>query len=140
MINQITTGKTGSKEDAEKFSELLTMAFFQSSIKPTLERIPVLAIREELIAHTQSIYESIEAMETKYDSKNGKSIMSGQKLLRAYRNSRHGYKISENERRALIAHDGKIPDNLPDLSIALWHYLLLNFPLRTDISEKNPDS
>jgi hypothetical protein len=73
-------------------------------------------------------------METKYDSKNGKSIMSGQKLLRAYRNSRHGYKINENERRALIAHDGKIPDNLPDLSIALWHYLLLNFPFNTDIN------
>lgn len=128
LINQITTGKTGAREDGEKVGELLTMSFFQSIIRPTLEKIPVLAIRQELIAYTQTIYESIDAMKTKYDSKDGESIMSGQDLLRAYRNSRHGYAITENQRRALIAHDGKIPDNFPDLCIALWHYVMLEFP------------
>ena len=54
--------------------------------------------------------------------------MSGQDLLRAYRNSRHGYAITEYQQQALISHNGKIPDNLPDLCIALWHYVLLEFP------------
>jgi hypothetical protein len=129
LINQIATGKTGSQsEDGQKFSELLTIKYFQNAIQPALEKIPVLTIRQELIAHTQSIYESIEEMETKYESKDGEHIMNGQDLLRAYRNSRHGYALRGNQSSALIAHDGKIPDNLPDLCIALWHYVLLEFP------------
>jgi hypothetical protein len=43
--------------------------------------------------------------------------------LWAYRNSRHGYSIQDIE--TLLKHSGKIPDDLPDLCIALWHYVLL---------------
>jgi len=97
-------------------------------IKPELEKIPVQAIRDEIIAHTKTIYKSIEAMGTKIEIKGENKLVSGQKLLRAYRNSRHGYALYEEEMKALIAHNGKIPDDLPDLGIALWHYLLLKFP------------
>lgn len=128
LINQITTGKTGSKADAQRANELLTLNYFHNIIRPTLEKIPVLLIRQEIISYTQSIYESIESMKTKIDTKGGEVFVNGQDLLRAYRNSRHGYAISEDQKKALIAHNGKIPDNLPDLCIALWHYVMLEFP------------
>ena len=120
LINELTKDKTNQQKDAQKVSELLTLEYFQNVIKPELEKIPVQAIRDGIIAHTNSIYEAIEAMGTR--------DMSGQRLLRAYRNSRHGYAINEKERKALIEHSGKMPDDLPDLGIALWHYLLLKFP------------
>jgi hypothetical protein len=128
LINQITTGKTGSKEDGQKVNELLSLQYFNDKIQPALTKIPVATIREEIITYTQSIYESIESMKTTFKTKDGESTMSGQDLLRAYRNSRHGYAITEYQRQALIAHSGKIPDNLPDLCIALCHYALLEFP------------
>lgn len=128
LINQITTGKTGSKEDGQKVSELLSLQYFNDKIQPALTKIPVATIRQEITTYTQSIYESIESMKTTFTTKDGESTMSGQDLLRAYRNSRHGYAITEYQRQALIAHSGKIPDNLPDLCIALWHYALLEFP------------
>ena len=70
-------------------------------------------------------------MEVFFKTKDGEKTMNGQDLLWAYRNSRHGYAITNHQRQALIAHDGKIPDNLPDLCIALWHYLLLEFPFKS---------
>ena len=130
LINQTKYGQTSMKEDSSRVQELLTLEHYKKEIYPALEKIPILAIRDELITHTQAIYESIESMKTEYQTKSGKKVMSGPELLHAYRNSRHGYAISDNQRRALIAHDGKIPDDIPDLCIALWHYLLLEFPFK----------
>ena len=131
LINQVTTGKTDSRKDRRKVNELLSLQYFTENIQPALNKIPISAIRQEIINYTQSIYESIEAMEVAFRTKDGEKTMSGQDLLWAYRNSRHGYAITANQRQALIAHDGKIPDNLPDLCIALWHYLLLEFPFKS---------
>ena len=90
LINELTTGNTNTKKDAQKVGELLTLEYFQNIITPELQKLPVRAIRDEILAHTQNIYEAIEAM--------GTENMSGQKLLRAYRNSRHGSAIHEKER------------------------------------------
>ncbi len=128
LINELTTGKTNSQKDAQKVSELLTLKYFHDAIMPELKQIPVQTIQNEIITHAQTIYESIETMSTKIETKNGVVTVTGQELLRAYRNSRHGYAITENQRKALLAHSGKISDNLPDIGIALWHYLLLKFP------------
>jgi len=128
LINQVTTGKTNSIEDARKASELLSLNYFYNIIQPSLEKIPVLTIRQEIISYTKSIYESIGEMTTKINTKAGEEFVNGQDLLRAYRNSRHGFGISERQIKALIAHNGKIPDNFPDLCIALWHYVMLEFP------------
>jgi hypothetical protein len=128
LMNQATTGETSTREDSKKVSKILSLQFFTDSIKPALEKIPVSAIQQEIIAYTLSLYKSIEAMKTTVKTEEGEITFSGQRLLRAYRNSRHGYAISDRERQVLIAHNGKIPDNLPDLCIALWHYVLLEFP------------
>jgi hypothetical protein len=128
LINQTTTGKTGTNEDGQKVSEILSLRFFADNILPALEKIPVLPVQKEIIEYTRSLYESIEGMKTTIKTKDGEKTVSGQDLLRAYRNSRHGYAITDRQRQALIAHNGKIPDNLPDLCIALWHYALLEFP------------
>ncbi len=45
-------------------------------------------------------------------------------LLRAYRNSHHGYFLRSNERELLLSHSGNISNALPDLSIILWNALL----------------
>lgn len=128
LINQFSTEKSSVGQDKEKFCELLEMSYFTDLIRPILEMIPVPDIREELISYTQSIYKSIEGMEVKLTTNGDERVVSGPKLLRAYRNSRHGFSINETDKSALIAHDGNIPDNIPDLCIALWHYVLLGFP------------
>lgn len=117
------TSRSRITKDKETARQLLSQDYFQERIRPALEQIPVSVLRNEVIAHTETIYKSIDGMGTKG--------ISGQELLWAYRNSRHGYTINENDRKALIAHNGKIPDDLPDLGIALWHYLLLAFPFKS---------
>jgi len=47
-------------------------------------------------------------------------------LLRAYRNSHHGYFLGPNDRKLLLSHTGNISNALPDLSIIFWHALLQN--------------
>ncbi len=128
LMNHISKGKTTTKEDGKVFGVLLSLPFFYDKLRPSLEKIPIPIIRHELINNAQNIYESIDRMKSTVKTTGEEITISGQDLLRAYRNSRHGYAINETQRDQLIAHDGKIPDNLPDLCIALWHYLLLEFP------------
>jgi hypothetical protein len=128
LINELTLpdklkkGTQRMARDRDMAEKLLTRDWFQTELKPVLEQISVAAIREEIITHTETTYEAIEAMEIKTRKANA----TGQQLLRAYRNSRHGYAI--NDREILLLHSGKIHDDIPDISIALWHYLLLKFP------------
>jgi hypothetical protein len=124
LISLLTIERPKQEDDAIKFKELLTRSYFDNEIQPALVQIPVRAIRDEVIAHTKDVYGLIEEMGMKNRNE------SGQDILRAYRNSRHGYALKPKERAMLINHNGKIPDNIPDLSIALWHYLLLNFPFK----------
>lgn len=48
------------------------------------------------------------------------------KLLRAYRNSHHGYFLWPDERKLILSHSGNISNALPDLSVILWHVFLQN--------------
>lgn len=48
------------------------------------------------------------------------------KLLRAYRDSHHGYLLWKDKRKLLLTHSGNISNALPDLSIILWHAFLQN--------------
>lgn len=104
-----------TNNDADTAKNILQKSFFQADLLPVLGQIPVETMRDQIIAHTENIYDAIEDMKT--DDK------SGPDLLWAYRNSRHGYNIRAI--KTLLLHSGKIPDNLPDLCIALWHYILL---------------
>ena len=128
LINLLTTGKSNSKKDRPKAIEILKKPFFQNQLLPTLKQIPTDPIQKEIITHTERIYEGIENMEMNIKSKGGGRTLTGTDLLWAYRNARHGYAIQEKDQEALLLHSGKIPDDLPDLTISLWHFLLLRFP------------
>jgi hypothetical protein len=120
----IAIGKHNDKEGREQCliaKSMLEQTFLRNSLVPTLEKIPVKTIRDQVIDHTINIYDAIDRMSTKN--------ATGQDLLWEYRNSRHGYAIKKRD--ALLLHSGRIPDDLPDLTIALWHYVLLGFPFRS---------
>jgi len=128
LINLLTKGK--SNGDKGKVKEILQKPFLQSSLIPVLQQIPVSLVSEALITHTTSIYDSIDSMHLLIRGRTETFELSGPELLWAYRNSRHGFALrDEEQRKALLLHSGKIPDDLPDLVIALWHYILLKFPL-----------
>jgi len=115
------------RQDAATAQDILTPAFFRSHLEPVLAQIPVDRIRQEVVTHTEAIYNAIADMQLE-DPRHGDNP-SGPELLRLYRNSRHGYALMrERDRHRLIMHSGQIPDSLPDLCIALWHYILLSFP------------
>ncbi|MDP1625468.1 MAG: hypothetical protein Q8L64_07010, partial [bacterium] len=100
--------------------ELLGKDQFQGKVQPVLQNIPIQAIRSNLLEHTEEIYKSIEGL--------GDETLDGPSLLWVYRNSRHGYYLRDpKERKALIKHDGKISDDLPDLCIGLWLHFLSEF-------------
>ena len=128
LINYLTTGVTDSKADRSKAMEILQQPFFQSQLLPVLEQIPVEPIREEITTHTKGIYNAIDNMKVSIRSKGGLRTLTGPDLLWAYRNARHGYALQKKDQEALLLHSGKIPEDLPDLTIALWHYLLMRFP------------
>lgn len=114
------TGHKGSK-DRDTAQEMLEKPFLQQFLEPTLGRIPVRAIRDQVLAHTRAQYDAVDQMRT--------DDQTGPKLLWLYRNSRHGYTLRDtNKRRQVLEHCGTIPNDLPDLAIALWHYVLLKFP------------
>lgn len=129
LINLLTTGRTGPGRDKDKAAEILSRRFYQSQLLPALRQIPTPSIQEEVITHTKNIYDAIASMKFKIRRKDGDSrTVTGPQLLWAYRNARHGYAINKEDQEALLSHSGRIPDDLPDLTIALWHYLLLRFP------------
>jgi hypothetical protein len=129
LINLLTTGKTSPGRDKAKAAEILGKGFYRNQLLPALGQIPIPSIREEITTHTKSIYEAVANMKFSIKSEEGHSrTVTGPDLLRAYRNARHGYAINEKDQEALLLHSGRIPDDLPDLTIALWHYLLLRFP------------
>lgn len=129
LINLMKIGKTGMGIDKAKVAEILGRRFYQSQLLPALGQIPNPFIREEIITHTKSIYDAIANMKFSIKSQEGDSrTVTGPDLIWAYRNARHGYAITEKDQEALLLHSGRIPDDLPDLTIALWHYLLLRFP------------
>ena len=114
------TGHKGNK-DRDTAQEMLEKPFLQQFLEPTLGRIPVRAIRDEVLAHTRAQYDAVDQMRT--------DDQTGSKLLWLYRNSRHGYTLRDtNKRRQMLEHCGTIPNDLPDLAVALWHYVLLKFP------------
>lgn len=114
------SGKSHGKDKATA-QEMLEEAFFHDFLLPVLQKIPTEAIRNDLISHTGQIYKDIASL--------GNSTRTGPQLLFLYRNSRHGYTLrNEDDRVMLLKHDGRISYDLPDLIIALWHYLVLAFP------------
>jgi hypothetical protein len=113
-------GHNGSA-DCDSARRMLEELFFHQHIEPALNQIPVKAIRDELLAHTQTQYEAIEQMRT--------TEQTGPEVLWLYRNSRHGYTLRDpDRRRQMLRHSGIIPNDLPDLAIAFWHYILVRFP------------
>jgi hypothetical protein len=112
---------TSHYNDAQTAKEMLDLAFFRQTIEPLLSRIPIPAVRDELLTHTRIQYHAIDEMQT--------DGCTGPELVRLYRNSRHGYTLrNSDDRRQLLEHCGSIPNDMPDLAIALWHYVLLKFP------------
>ena len=138
LINLHTKGVSDQNTDASTANGILELSFYHTEMLPTLLQIPIEPLREELINHTKNIYDVIDKMKitVTYEEKNTKTnileqktkTLTGSRLLRAYRNARHGYTLKPAEQEALFQHSGVISDDLPDLVIALWHYLLVKFP------------
>ena len=113
--------------ESDTFMLTLSMNFFENELLPTLEQIPTEIIRNTLIEHIRHQYESISEM--------GDDDICGPQLLWIYRNTRHGYSLEQRKKMdqqiILLKHSGSIPNDLPDIAIALWHYVLLKFPFLT---------
>lgn len=115
--------KTGHDKDSDRrtATSMLSREFYSATLLPVLRQIPQASLQAEIEKHTGTIYSAIENLDT--------GDAAGADLLWDYRNTRHGYTLRNTEsRRRLLLHDGAIPNDLPDLAIALWHYLLLSFP------------
>jgi hypothetical protein len=130
LINLVSTGETNPREDKRKAKEILGQSFYEDSLNPSLGKIPIEVMRGEITRHTRSIYEATAQMELPTKNNQDSPEVSSQDLLWAYRNTRHGYALRREDQQALLLHSGRIPDDLPDLTIALWHYILLEFPFK----------
>ena len=118
----------GHDKDHDTAKKMLEEPFLQQFLEPALDQIPVKSIRDEVIAHTRTQYEAIAKMKI-VDKEKGSVLISGSDLIWLYRNTRHGYTLRKTDDRiALLKHSGEIPNDLSDLAIALWHYVLLRFP------------
>lgn len=128
FINLVTGKKTSAKNDKAKVLEILQEDFFEKEILPSLESIPIDKVREELISHTKSIFKKIKEMKIEVNSRKEKYIITGPEILWAYRNTHHGYALTDKDKNALLLHSGSVFDDLPDLTIALWHFIMIRFP------------
>jgi len=123
LVNGLDGTGSNPSKDAAKFKKLLGKQFFVDELEPTLNQIPVSSIRDELVLHTRSQYDAIEKMKI--------GAQTGPELLWLYRNTRHGFLLGKSDnRKQILRHSGQVPNDLPDLAIALWHYVLLRFPFR----------
>lgn len=95
------------------WKEFLEDTFYNNRVKQALQQIPNPVIREHLQEHISAEY-----------SKLTPALIN---LLRTYRNTHHGYYLAnEKAIKDLLAHSGEISNDLPDIAIGLWHYLLLD--------------
>ena len=114
--------------DKQRAIEFLQVPFSENELVSIIDQIPVVSIQGELKPHTKNIYDSINSMGIEIASQPGERSLFGPELLWAYRHARHGYALrDETEKMVLLFDSGKIPNDLPDLVIALWHYIL-KFP------------
>ena len=128
LVNFVTGIKTSPPQDKARVLEILNTEFCEKELIPTLKLIPINSIRDELVTHTQNIYNQIKEMSIVAKRSDKTYSITGSEILWAYRNTHHGYALLNKDKDALLLHSGKIPDDLPDLVIALWHYILLKFP------------
>lgn len=128
FINSIKGIPPSPQNDKTKVLEILSDEFYEKDIVPVLNMIPVKNIRNELISHTQNIFNKIKEMKVEVNNRKQSFSRTGPEVLWAYRNTHHGYSLNKKDQDTLIFHNGRIFDDLPDLTIALWHYILLKFP------------
>ena len=104
------------RQEAELWECFLAPGFWEAVVFPALQQIPVDAIRSELLSLSEQQLKAIGNL--------GSEAID---ILRDYRNSYHGYYLLKRKSmERLLQHSGEIPDNLPDLAIGLWHYLLMD--------------
>jgi len=95
------------------WKEFLQDTFYHDRVKKALQQIPNHVIREHLQEHISAEYSKLTS-----------ALID---LLRTYRNTHHGYYLAnEKAIKDVLAHSGEISNDLPDIAIGLWHYLLLD--------------
>ena len=110
--------------ETQIWKDMLSKAFFKNALKPLLEKIDATVgsmfgvvgnMCYEDVAGTLSLGQTTPLTDSEVCE-----------ILRAYRNSHHGYLLTPNPRRALLNHTGNISNVLPDISTLLWHSMLEN--------------
>jgi hypothetical protein len=110
--------------DVEIWKKILRKSFYQGMIQKQLEKIDNI-VGSSFGNIGTACYEDVSTTLSLGQAR--AHILTEQEiseLLRAYRNSHHGYLLRPEERKMILSHDGNISNALPDLSIVLWHAFL----------------
>jgi len=108
--------------DVEIWKKLLTMSTYDGKIKRHLEEIDKF-VGSSFAKFASHLYQD-NAISLSLDHKSILNEDEVGKLLRAYRNSHHGYFLWPDERKLILSHSGNISNALPDVGVILWHAFL----------------
>jgi hypothetical protein len=105
-FERLRTGMTG---ETDAWLALLDWQMWERNVQSALSRIPRPA-GQFITSRTEWIYEQL---------RDGDPTP---RMLRAYRNTSHGYRIRAAE--DLLKDTGEVHNDIADISLGLWHYLL----------------
>lgn len=113
-----------SIKDVEIWKRMLSTSTYENKIKHNLEKV------DEVVGSsfkgTGSAFYKDNTIALSLHLEGNLSEEEIGNLLRAYRNSHHGYLLRRDQRKLILSHTGNISNALPDLSIIFWHALLQN--------------
>lgn len=101
-------GKVGQRSEVEIWQELVSRTFIRARLAPFIARIPGCGRLLEML--TSGLLDSLQFDKLR------------PRVLRAYRNSAHGYNI--RQAATLLRHGEPIDNDLPDLATAIVLYLV----------------
>ena len=113
-----------SHSDTEIWKILVKKSFFDDRLEPMLSNIDR-SINSSFAQIGRIIYEDNLATISFYDRERFTEEEISD-LLRAYRNTHHGYLLNPKWKKLILSHEGNISNYLPDLCIILWHAILEN--------------
>jgi len=115
-----------SIDDVEIWKRMLSTSTYENKTKHNLQKADLVV--GSSFKETGSAFHKDNTVTLSLHLK-GNACMSEEEignLLRAYRNSHHGYLLRPNQRKLILSHTGNISNTLPDLSMIFWHALLQN--------------
>ncbi len=117
--------KEDHKEETRIWKNLVKITTYETKLRPCLQALPY-GFRQDAKSIVKETIATVigEGYQRGIRPRVREDVAA--ELLRAHRNSGHGFFLDEKTRLVIMRHSGDIPNFLPDLAVTLWYCFVAN--------------